>query len=140
MRIGAEEPLVVIGERINPTGKKTLTQELQEGRFDMALYLADQQVEAGAGVLDVNVGASLVDEAQLLPELVQRLAARLSTPLSLDSSNAEAIARALPYCPGSFLVNSVSGEAERMTQLGPAFAGISARRLFCSRCRAPSCR
>lgn len=119
VRIGAEEPLVVIGERINPTGKKTLTRELQEGRFDMALQLADQQVEAGAGVLDVNVGASLVDEAQLLPELVQRLAARLTTPLSLDSSNAEAIARALPYCPGSFLVNSVSGEAERMAQLGP---------------------
>lgn len=96
-----------------------LTQELQEGRFDAALQLADQQVEAGAGVLDVNVGASLVDETSLLPELAQRLIGRLTLPLSLDSSNAEAIAKALPYCPGSFLVNSISGEADRMDVLGP---------------------
>ncbi len=119
VRIDVDEPLVVIGERINPTGKKALTQELQEGRFDTALQLADQQVEAGAGVLDVNVGASLVDETVLLPDLVQRLAGRLTLPLSLDSSNAEAIAKALPYCPGSFLVNSISGEADRMDVLGP---------------------
>ena len=119
VRIGVDEPLVVIGERINPTGKKALTQELQEGRFDTALQLADQQVEAGAGVLDGNVGASLVDETVLLPDLVQRLAGRLTLPLSLDSSNAEAIAKALPYCPGSFLVNSISGEADRMDVLGP---------------------
>ncbi|WP_297825420.1 homocysteine S-methyltransferase family protein [uncultured Desulfovibrio sp.] len=119
VRIGPGEPLVVIGERINPTGKKALTQELQEGRFDTALQLADQQVEAGAGVLDVNVGASLVDESVLLPDLAQRLIGRLTLPLSLDSSNAGAIARALPYCPGSFLVNSISGEAERMEVLGP---------------------
>lgn len=119
VRIGVDEPLVVIGERINPTGKKALTQELQEGRFDTALQLADQQVEAGAGVLDVNVGASLVDETVLLPDLVQRLAGRLTLPLSLDSSNAEAIAKVLPYCPGSFLVNSISGEADRMDVLGP---------------------
>ena len=119
VRIGVDEPLVVIGERINPTGKKALTQELQEGRFYTALQLADQQVEAGAGVLDVNVGASLVDETVLLPDLVQRLAGRLTLPLSLDSSNAEAIAKALPYCPGSFLVNSISGEADRMDVLGP---------------------
>lgn len=96
-----------------------LTRELQEGRFDAALQLADQQVEAGAGVLDVNVGASLVDETSLLPELAQRLIGRLTLPLSLDSSNAEAIAKALPYCPGSFLVNSISGEADRMDVLGP---------------------
>ncbi len=118
-RIGVGEPLIVIGERINPTGKKALTQELQEGRFDTALQLADQQVEAGAGVLDVNVGASLVDETVLLPDLVQRLVGRLTLPLSLDSSNAAAIAKALPYCPGSFLVNSISGEADRMDVLGP---------------------
>lgn len=119
VRIGAQEPLVIIGERINPTGKKALTRELQDGRFDTALQLADDQVEAGARVLDVNVGASLVDESSLLPELVQRLVGRHSMPLSLDSSNALAIANALPYCPGSFLVNSVSGEAGRMECLGP---------------------
>ncbi|MBQ3059404.1 MAG: homocysteine S-methyltransferase family protein [Desulfovibrio sp.] len=119
VRIGHEEPLVVIGERINPTGKQTLTQELQEGRYSTALQLADQQAADGACVLDVNVGAPLVDEAVILPELTQRLVARLGLPLSLDSSNAEAIAQALPYCPGSALVNSISGEGDRMDVLGP---------------------
>jgi len=119
VHIAAGHPLTIIGERINPTGKKALTAELQQGRFDVALQLADAQVDAGATVLDVNVGAPLVDETQLLPELVQRLVGRLTLPLSLDSSNASAIAEALPYCPGSFLVNSISGEAGRMEQLGP---------------------
>jgi len=79
---------------------------------------ADEQVYAGAQLLDVNVGAPLVNEEEVLPELVQRLTARHGTPLALDSSNARAVARALPYCPGSPLVNSVSGEAGRMEELG----------------------
>jgi len=119
VRIAAGQPLTIIGERINPTGKKALTQELQAGLFDVAMQLADAQVDAGATVLDVNVGAPLVDETQLLPELLQRLVARLPMPFSIDSSNAEAIANTLPYCPGSFLVNSISGEAGRMELLGP---------------------
>ncbi len=119
VRIAVGQPLTIIGERINPTGKKALTQELQAGAFDVAMQLADAQVDAGATVLDVNVGAPLVDETQLLPELVQRLVGRLPLPLSIDSSNADAIANALPYCPGSFLVNSISGEAGRMEALGP---------------------
>ena len=119
VRIGHEEPLVVIGERINPTGKKVLSRELQEGRLDAALQLADQQMADGARVLDVNVGAPLVDEALMLPELTRMLVARLGVPLSLDSSNAAAIANALPYCPGSALVNSISGEGNRMDVLGP---------------------
>ena len=119
VRIAVGQPLTIIGERINPTGKKALTQELQAGAFDVAMQLADAQVDAGATVLDVNVGAPLVDETQLLPELVQRLVGRLPLPLSIDSSNADAIANALPYCPGSFLVNSISGETGRMEALGP---------------------
>lgn len=119
VRIAVGQPLTIIGERINPTGKKALTQELQAGVFDVAMQLADAQVDAGASVLDVNVGAPLVDETQLLPELVQRLVGRLPLPLSIDSSNADAIANALPYCPGSFLVNSISGETGRMESLGP---------------------
>lgn len=119
VRIGAEEPLAVIGERINPTGKPVLGAELQKGRFDEALRLADEQVAAGAAVLDVNVGAPLVDEVACLADLAQRLIARHMVPLSLDSSNAEAIAAALPYCPGSCLINSISGEAGRMDALGP---------------------
>ncbi|WP_308620441.1 homocysteine S-methyltransferase family protein [uncultured Desulfovibrio sp.] len=119
VRIGAEEPLAVIGERINPTGKPVLGAELQEGRFDEALRLADEQVAAGAAVLDVNVGAPLVDEVACLAGLAQRLIARHMVPLSLDSSNAEAIAAALPSCPGSCLINSISGEEGRMDALGP---------------------
>jgi 5-methyltetrahydrofolate--homocysteine methyltransferase len=119
VRIGADEPLVVIGERINPTGKKILTRELREGCFTTVLQLADEQAAAGARVLDVNAGVSPADEAVLLPELVRLLSARLPHPLSLDSSNADALAAALPWCPGSFLVNSVSGEQGRMEALGP---------------------
>ncbi|MCL1986150.1 MAG: homocysteine S-methyltransferase family protein, partial [Betaproteobacteria bacterium] len=116
--IGGEAPLAIIGERINPTGKNVLSEQLQAGEFTRALLYADEQVYDGARLLDVNVGAPLVKEEEVLPELVQRLTARHGTPLALDSSNAQAIARALPYCPGSPLVNSVSGEAGRMEELG----------------------
>ncbi|MDR3358972.1 MAG: homocysteine S-methyltransferase family protein [Desulfovibrio sp.] len=119
VRIGADEPFVIIGERINPTGKKILAQELREDCFTTALHLADEQAGAGARVLDVNVGISPADEVRLLPELTRLLSARLPHPLSLDSSNSDAIAAALPWCPGSFLVNSVSGEQGRMETLGP---------------------
>ncbi|MBQ9406716.1 MAG: homocysteine S-methyltransferase family protein [Desulfovibrio sp.] len=119
VRIAVGQPVTIIGERINPTGKKLLSKELQEGRFDTALSLADAQLHAGAAVLDVNVGAPLVDETSLLPELAQRLVGRMELPLSLDSPNVQALSLALPYCPGSCLVNSINGEAGRMEALGP---------------------
>lgn len=119
VRVGGDAPVRIIGERINPTGKKQLIAELQAGDFSLALRFAEEQVEAGAPVLDVNVGAPMVDEAVLLPDLIQRLVSRHSLPLSLDSSNAAAIEGALPYCPGSALVNSISGEPGRMESLGP---------------------
>lgn len=118
VRIGAGEPLTLIGERINPTGKKELQAELQAGEYTLALRFASEQIALGAPVLDVNVGAPMVDETILLPELVQRLTARHEEPLSLDSSHAEAVMAALPYCPGSPLVNSISGEGDRMERLG----------------------
>jgi len=116
---GFDRPCLVIGERINPTGKKQLTAELQEGTFYEAQRLAREQVEAGAGVLDVNVGAPLVDEVQLLPALSEALSARVQAPLCLDSTKIEAVAAALDAYPGSPLVNSISGEPGRMEQLGP---------------------
>ncbi len=119
VRIGAGNPLVIIGERINPTGKKALTAELQKGDFRLALRMADSQLEAGARVLDVNVGAPLVDEAELLPALTELLIARQPAPIALDSSNTQAIINTLPWCPGSFLVNSINGEPERMEILAP---------------------
>jgi 5-methyltetrahydrofolate--homocysteine methyltransferase len=119
VRIGRGEAVRIIGERINPTGKKQLADELRAGEFDRALALADEQVAAGATVLDVNVGAPLVAEALCLPELVSRLSSRHDAPLSLDSPNMEALEKALAVYPASPLVNSVSGEEGRMDRLGP---------------------
>lgn len=100
MRVSPAEPFKIIGERINPTGKKDLQAELQAGEYGLAMRFASEQVALGAPILDVNVGAPMVDEALLLPELVQRLTGKYAEPLSLDSSHAEAIAAALPFCPG----------------------------------------
>ncbi|WP_243363569.1 homocysteine S-methyltransferase family protein [Fundidesulfovibrio terrae] len=117
--IGVGLPAVCIGERINPTGKKVLTEELQAGQFTEALRLAEEQIQAGARVLDVNVGAPMVQEETLLPALVKQLTARFLSPLCLDSTKPEAIEEALWAVPGSALVNSISGEPGRMDQLGP---------------------
>ncbi len=119
VRIGEEYPFTLIGERINPTGKKQLIAELQAAEYGLAMRFAEEQMQAGVSLLDVNVGAPMVDESVALPELVLRLTERFDTPLSLDSSNVDAIAKALPYCTGSALVNSISGEAGRMETLGP---------------------
>ena len=116
--IGENAPFCVIGERINPTGKKQLTAELQGGIFTLAMQYADEQIAAGAHILDVNVGAPMVDEAALLPSLTQRLAAQHSLPLSIDSSNPDAVLKSLEVYPACPLVNSISGEAGRMEKLG----------------------
>ncbi len=118
-RIGGNNPLRIIGERINPTGKKLLTQEFQTGEFNQALRFADEQKDCGAALLDVNTGAPMVDETVLLPELISRLAERHDLPLSIDSPNPEAVAAALERYPASPLVNSISGEPGRMERLGP---------------------
>jgi 5-methyltetrahydrofolate--homocysteine methyltransferase len=119
VRISADRPCTIIGERINPTGKKRLAEELSGGRLETALRLAHEQFESGAPVLDVNVGAPMVDEARVLPALVERLGAELPAPLCLDSSDPAAIRAALDVYPGSALVNSISGEPGRMSELGP---------------------
>ncbi len=117
--VGFEHPCVIIGERINPTGKKQLSQELQAGEFAEALRFAEEQIEAEAGLLDVNVGAPMVAEEDVLPELVKRLIHRFRIPLCLDSNNADALERGLWTYPGSPLVNSISGEPGRMERLAP---------------------
>lgn len=117
--LGLEQPLVLIGERINPTGKKQLIAELQAGEFSTALEFAGQQMEMGATVLDVNVGAPMVTESEVLPALVQTLISRLQAPLCLDSSDPEAVRSGLDAYPGSALVNSISGEPGRMELLAP---------------------
>ena len=119
LRIGRGQPLRIVGERINPTGKKELSAELLAGEFSAALRLADEQIAAGAHVLDINVGAPMVDECQCLPALVSRLASRHAIPLALDSSDMAAMEKALAEYPASALVNSISGESGRMERLGP---------------------
>ncbi|MFP4657857.1 MAG: homocysteine S-methyltransferase family protein [Desulfonatronovibrionaceae bacterium] len=117
--MGPEHPTVCIGERINPTGKKTLSAQLQEETLSEALRLAREQVEAGASILDVNVGAPMVNEARVMPRLVQELTRRHSAPLCLDSSDPAAISAALEEYPGTALINSISGEGNKMNELGP---------------------
>ncbi|BDQ38123.1 vitamin B12-dependent methionine synthase [Pseudodesulfovibrio nedwellii] len=117
--IGFDHPGVIIGERINPTGKKQLIAELQEGVFTEAHRFATEQIELGAPVLDVNVGAPMVNEVELLPELVTSLVGRFTTPLSIDSNDPKAVEAGLWNYPGSPLVNSISGEPGKMEELGP---------------------
>jgi 5-methyltetrahydrofolate--homocysteine methyltransferase len=124
--LGGGHPAVLIGERINPTGKQQLITELQQGLQDEALRLASEQIELGAPVLDVNVGAAMVDETVTLPGLVKTLVGRFTTPLCIDSSNPAAVAEALWSYPGSPLVNSISGDPGRMAELGPLCARFGA--------------
>ncbi len=119
VKLGANQAIQIIGERINPTGKKALQAELLAGQFDIAFNFAKEQIAAGAKILDVNVGAPMVDETIILPQLVSNLVGRHSEVLALDSSNPLAIEKALPYLPGSGLVNSISGEHDRIETLGP---------------------
>ncbi|WP_027366675.1 homocysteine S-methyltransferase family protein [Desulfocurvibacter africanus] len=112
-------PLVLIGERINPTGKKKLAEELQSGVFGEALSMAAEQLATGAGILDVNVGAPMVKEAEVLPALVKALSERFDAPLAIDTTDIQAMAASLWACAGSPLVNSISGEPGRLEELGP---------------------
>lgn len=100
----------VIGERINPTGKKKLQQALLDGDMDYILELAVSQTDAGADILDVNVGYPGVDEVKMLPTVVRKIQSVVNTPLQLDSSNPEALEAALRIYNGKPAVNSVNGE------------------------------
>lgn len=119
VRIDTEGPVVMIGERINPTGHKKLAAALKEGNFGYIRELAARQVEAGAHVLDVNVGVPGMDEVSLLPELVKVVADHIDVPLCLDSNNPEALAAGLAVSPGKPLVNSVNGEEARLQSILP---------------------
>jgi 5-methyltetrahydrofolate--homocysteine methyltransferase len=119
VRFGARYPVRIIGERINPTGKKQLISELQNGQFTTCMMFVQEQLDSHAPLLDVNVGAPMVDETVLLPELIQRIVAQHPVPLAVDTSNMDALEKALTVYPASPLVNSISGEPGRMERLGP---------------------
>jgi 5-methyltetrahydrofolate--homocysteine methyltransferase len=120
--IGPGEPTVIIGERINPTGRKVFSAELQAGDLSRIAHDAQAQVEAGAAVLDINVGAAGVDEVKLLPEAVRIVQDTVGVPISLDSANPQALAAALKACQGRPLINSVTGEKRRLELVLPLVA------------------
>ena len=111
--------ITVVGERINPTGKKRFQQALREGDMNYILEQAVSQVEAGAQVLDVNVGAPGVDEPAVMEQVVKALQSVVSLPLQLDSSHADALERGLRVYNGKPIVNSVNGEPEVLAKILP---------------------
>ena len=117
--LGSGRPVCLIGERINPTGRKALAAELADGNLERVKSDALAQVAAGAAVLDVNAGIPMVDEPALLAEIVKLVQSLTDVPLSIDSSVAEALASGLEAYKGKALVNSVTGEEERMEAVFP---------------------
>ena len=111
--------ITVVGERINPTGKKRFQQALREGDMNYILEQAVSQNEAGAQILDVNVGTPGVDEPALMAQVVKALQSVVSLPLQLDSSHAEALERGLRVYNGKPIVNSVNGEEEKLKTILP---------------------
>jgi len=130
--IGFERPFVIIGERINPTGRKILAAEMAAGDFTRVTADAIAQVEAGAHMLDVNAGIPLADEPAILAQAVTLVQSITDVPLSIDSSIVAALAAGLAVYKGKPLVNSVTGEDERLESVlplvkkyGAAVVGIS---------------
>jgi 5-methyltetrahydrofolate--homocysteine methyltransferase len=117
--IGDGLPTVLIGERINPTGKKKLAEALKAGDLEIVRKEALAQTQAGADIIDVNVGVFGVDEVALLPKAVQAVMETVDTPLCLDSSNTDALEAALKVYKGKPLVNSVSGEEHSLKRVLP---------------------
>jgi 5-methyltetrahydrofolate--homocysteine methyltransferase len=117
--IGGGRPTVLIGERINPTGKKRLAEALRAGDLSVALEEAIAQVKAGADILDINVGATGVDEVDMLPRVVQALAEVVDVPFCIDSRKIKALAAAIAVCPGRPIVNSVTGEEASLQEVLP---------------------
>ncbi len=117
--IGFDEPFVIIGERINPTGRRKLAEEMKGGDFAQVEADAIAQVAAGAHVLDVNAGIPLADEPAILAKTVRLVQSQVEVPLSIDSSVVEALESGLAAYQGKALVNSVTGEDEQMERVLP---------------------
>jgi 5-methyltetrahydrofolate--homocysteine methyltransferase len=122
VRIGPDRPFVIVGERINPTGRSKLAAEMAAGVFDRVRADARAQARAGAQLLDVNAGIPLVDEPALLAEAVRVVQSEVETPLSIDSSIVRALEAGLAAYQGKALVNSVTGEDERLEAVLPLVA------------------
>ena len=122
VHIGFDQPFVIIGERINPTGRKILAEEMKNGDYSRVEADALAQVEAGAHMLDVNAGIPLADEPRILAEALQLVQSITDVPLSIDSSIVEALEAGLGVYQGKALVNSVTGEDEVLDRVLPLVA------------------
>jgi 5-methyltetrahydrofolate--homocysteine methyltransferase len=117
--VSIDRPFVIIGERINPTGRKVLAAEMKEGRMDRVRADAIAQVAAGAHMLDINAGIPQLDEAALLVAAIRAVAEVTDVPICIDSSIIEALEAGLSAYQGKALVNSVTAEEERMERILP---------------------
>ena len=126
VKIGFDEPFVIIGERINPTGRKLLAAEMKSGNFSRVEKDAISQVNAGAHMLDVNAGIPLADEPALLAKAIKIVQAVTDVPLSIDSSIVAALESGLSVYQGKALVNSVTGEEDRLETVLPLVAKYGA--------------
>lgn len=117
--ISTQGPVTMIGEKINPTGRKTLAQALRDRKLEYVAEQAQQQAASGADLLDVNVGVPGIDDVALLPEVIRMVASVIDRPLCIDTANPAALAAALPVAPGKPLVNSVNGEESSLDNILP---------------------
>jgi len=124
--IGHGRPFCIIGERINPTGRKKFAEELRAGELSTVTADAVAQVEAGADMLDVNAGIPLVDEAELLKTMLQTVQTAVDVPICIDSSVIEALDAGLSVYEGRALVNSVTAEDDRLSEILPLVARYGA--------------
>jgi 5-methyltetrahydrofolate--homocysteine methyltransferase len=122
VEIGADRPFCVIGERINPTGRKQFAEDLRAGELSTVTHDAVAQVEAGADMLDVNAGIPLVDEAELLKAMLRTVQSAVDVPICIDSSVIEALEAGLSVYEGRALVNSVTAEDDRLSEILPLVA------------------
>ncbi len=119
LEFGLDGSFMIVGERINPTGKKLLQAQLREGVMDKVLQFAEEQERDGACILDINMGMSGIDEKAMMLRAVEEVSGVTSLPLSLDSSHGEVLEAALRQYPGRALINSVSLETEKLEKLLP---------------------
>lgn len=119
LSFGLDGNFMIVGERINPTGKKQLQAELREGNIDRVLAFAEEQEKSGAQVLDINLGMSGIDEKAMMLRVIEEVQSVTNLPLSLDSSHVDVLEAALRHYPGRALVNSVSCETEKIAKLLP---------------------
>lgn len=123
---GLQDKFIIVGERINPTGKKLLQAQLREGNLEKVLQFAEEQEQGGARILDINMGMSGIDEKEMMLRAIEEVSGVTNLPLSLDSSYVEVLEAALRHYPGRALINSISLETEKFEKLLPIAAKYGA--------------